>query len=130
MITLLRTEGNSKLADRLRLPGSRGYPDDDCFRPLCGILGINVAVLEYDNTPPVMTIHGEQSNDPVSLVLRSHRVPDGSGHLSWHYDIIQHDHNEPIQYPAGSWNAQQAESAGYGIVAGVQYDPLPVDVTD
>ena len=31
LITLLRTEGNSKLADRLRLPGSRGYPDDDCL---------------------------------------------------------------------------------------------------
>jgi hypothetical protein len=43
-------------------------------------------------------IMGVDGSDPASLVIRQHKVADGEGHLSEHYDISLHG-EQVIQRP-------------------------------
>jgi hypothetical protein len=103
LISRLRSKGQIEEAERLSLRGEEGYPNHRSYPTLCQMAGINMAVLNSELETPMMLIFGENGNDPVSLVIRLHRVPDGEGHLSWHFDVIRHG-DQILQHPSESTN--------------------------
>ena len=83
-IALLDLHDLSRQARRLELPGSEGYPDEEDFRWLSMASCIGFEVNQSGMAAPLP--YGDR---PIAATVYYHRVADGAGHLSDHFDLHQ-----------------------------------------
>ena len=88
IVWAMRRDKLSEAVGRLVKGGAEGYPDEEDFKYFAKVAGFSFAIVQAPIREPL--VYGSELG-PVRLTVRLHKVADGAGHLSDHYDVISYE---------------------------------------